>query len=118
MALIAVARWPRMNSVKRSIQNQRMRDESKVESRKSKVLSRTDFGFDVTAEVADGKEVAEFADLRVGLELREINEGHPPLQLADSGGRHFAFLNEVGIGQNVLGRQLLAGNLDAEGLFE
>src|SRR5581483_5059861 len=54
-----------------------------------------EFTLDVAGDDLDGEQVADAADLRVGLELAEIGEGHACPQLFQPLGCYLAVLHEI-----------------------
>ena len=69
---------------------------------------------DVLDQHVDGVEVADLLDVGVGGELGQVGVGHPGLELVEPLGRQLAVLDHVGVGDDVLGEQLAARDLDPE----
>src|SRR5687768_7802274 len=75
------------------------------------------FAANITAEIADGEQIAEVLNLRVLLKSAEVRKRHSFLEFCHTGRSHFAVFDIFSIGQDVFGEQFRTRNLDAERLF-
>ena len=76
------------------------------------------FAFHKAAHVGHRQQVAEVLYGRVLGKVVEVRKRHALAQLGQANFGHFAVLDVLGIGEDVLGEQFSAGNLDVERLFQ
>src|SRR5262249_8063365 len=89
--------------------------EGRGEKAQGSVLARFELALDVARDQIDREQVADVAHLGVLLELLQVGEGHPGLQLRQPLLGHTAVLHELRIAlKNRLGEQLAARDLDPE----
>jgi len=80
--------------------------------------SARQFVCDKVAHVLDGQLLAKILHDGLGFEFGQIGKGHPFSELKDSCLVDLAILHEIGIGENILGKQFAPFDFDVKRLFK